>query len=578
MVKVAYPGVPGSGESLALTYGTSANSYSGFDRFGRVVNQKWYLQSAGTVRDQFAYAYDYTSNRISRDVMPDADPALTGQDDYYQYDGLDRLMKRNRGSLDVNGAITDASATFNQAWAEDDSGWKTRLDPLGNWTKYLWDSDGGGNGWTTQTRTHDTANKVTSISGTNANWVDPAYDLAGNMTAGPQPRYETVDANTQLYVYDAWNRLTKVYQDDNEDDEIDDPDELVVTYSYDGLNRRIRKVLGDPEDPDATYDYYYNESWQVLEVRKDEDPDPLEQYVWGAQYIDAPVVRFYDGDLDGLDPEDEDDSTLYYTYDGNFNVTAVIKPDGTVAERYAYDPYGQVTFKAADWSDAASQVKSAYDNEILYCGYRFDPESGNYIARRRYLTPPLGRWTTREPLIGNTAGSGYHDGMNLYEYSTGSPTNRSDHSGLWVWSWGGTEPDMCDSGDKIVKLIRLDDFDNCKAPTPLKYTFSKGETITTEISSTVNGQTVKQSISTTTTTQIEQVVPPCAWIALYARVEFRCEHEDIIAIPPHFPWRWNWYAYFQGYSARDVPCDRILSDPIITIYDNTEIPGCLPSH
>ncbi len=140
VVKVEYPAVT---NTLALTYGTSGDDYSGFDRFGRVVDQKWQMQTGGAVKDEFAYAYDRTSNRISRDVMPDADPVLTGHDDYYQYDDLDRLMKRNRGSL-VNGAITDALATFNQAWAEDDSGWKTRLDPLGNWTEYRWDDNGGG--------------------------------------------------------------------------------------------------------------------------------------------------------------------------------------------------------------------------------------------------------------------------------------------------------------------------------------------------------------------------------------------------------------------------------------------------
>ena len=318
--------------------------------------------------------------------------------------------------------ITDQNADANQAWS---------LDPVGNWSQFKWDTDGGGGGTPiTQTRAHNTANEIAGnggnpISGTGAaNWVDPAYDPAGNMTAGPQPRYETVDANTQLYKYDAWNRLTKIYQDANCNDTIDDPSELVVTYSYDGQNRRIRKVLAVP-NPDITYDYYYNESWQVLEVRKGGDTDPLEQYVWGVQYVDAPVVRFRDGNVDGdlLDTQDNTDSTLYYTYDGNFNVTAVIKPDGTVAERYTYDPYGKVTFKAADWSDAASQAKSAYDNEVLYCGYRWDPESGNYIARRRYLTPPLGRWLTPDPI-------GYGDGMNGYQYVGSCPIPNLDPSGL----------------------------------------------------------------------------------------------------------------------------------------------------
>ena len=235
--------------------------------------------------------------------------------------------------------------------------------------------------------------------------------------------------------------LTIIDRDANFNDLIDDPGATgVVTYSYDpasperlrragGFNRRIRKVLAVP-NPDITYDYYYNESWQVLEVRKGGDTDPLEQYVWGIQYVDAPVVRFRDGNVDGdlLDTQDNTDSTLYYTYDGNFNVTAVIKPDGTVAERYTYDPYGKVTFKAADWSDAASQAKSAYDNEILYCGYRFDPESGLYQVRNRYLTPPLGRWLTTDPI-------GYGDGMNRYQYVGDAPVGSLDQWGLESWTY-----------------------------------------------------------------------------------------------------------------------------------------------
>ncbi|MBL7133181.1 MAG: hypothetical protein ISS78_03705 [Phycisphaerae bacterium] len=249
VVKVAYPAVT---NTLALTYGASSSNYPGFDRFGRVVDHKWQMQTGGAVKDEFEYAYDRTSNRISRDVMPDADPALTGHDDYYQYDALDRLMKRNRGTLDVNGAITDAAANFNQAWAEDDSGWKTRLDPLGNWTKYQWDSDGGGDGWTTQTRAHNKANEIAGnggdpISGTgSADWEDPHYNEAGNMWLCPFPGDETTQAS-QLYItYDAWNRPVEVYQGAAPPTFV-----LQATYSYDGLNRRIEKVLGDPEDPDA---------------------------------------------------------------------------------------------------------------------------------------------------------------------------------------------------------------------------------------------------------------------------------------------------------------------------------------
>jgi len=436
MIKVEYPAVPGDGESLALTYGTSANSYSGFDRFGRTLNQKWGLQSAGTVTDQFKYAYDRAGNRLSRDVAPDAGTPPAGLDHYYTYDGLDRLTQSNRGDLDGGGVITDQNADANQAWT---------LDTVGNWSGFKWDADGGGAGSPVlQDRAHNTANEIAGNGGNPiygsgaANWVDPAYDEAGNMTKGPQPGYEAVDANAQLYRYDAWNRLVKVYRDADQGGDMD-PSEWVVEYRYDGLNRRIRKFTPVAQTQmRLVREYYYNESWQMLEVWREmeielneEDPPPPnneppvmctvhEQYIWGAQYSDAPVARLRDTDSDGQ----PDDETLYYMYDGNFNVTGLVEPNGDVAERYTYDPYGKVTFKNAAWADATNQAKSAYDNEILYCGYRFDPESGLYQVRYRYLHSTLGRCVTRDPIR-------YADGMSLYEYVRSSPIMAYDPYGLW---------------------------------------------------------------------------------------------------------------------------------------------------
>jgi hypothetical protein len=137
-----------------------------------------------------------------------------------------------------------------------------------------------------------------------------------------------------------------VYADSNTNGSLDvGTDAPVAEYRYDGLRRRIRKIV----EGQAQYDYYYNESWQVLEVRKDSDPDPYEQYVWDVRYIDAPVLRWRDGNTDG-DLEDEGDDTLYYCNDANMNVTALVNTSGTVVERYLYDPYGKPTITDASWS------------------------------------------------------------------------------------------------------------------------------------------------------------------------------------------------------------------------------------
>jgi RHS repeat-associated protein len=158
------------------------------------------------------------------------------------------------------------------------------------------------------------------------------------------------------------------------------------------------------------------------------------QYVWGLRYIDAPILRDRETDAGaaGLDER------LYYAQDGNFNVTALVNPAGEVVERYSYDAYGRATVRngaenvdldtvndpATEW-DADPGNASDVDNCILYCGYRFDSETGLYHVRHRHLHPTLGRWTSQDPL-------GYVDGMGLYEYVGGNPVRHRDSSGLKI--------------------------------------------------------------------------------------------------------------------------------------------------
>ncbi len=58
-------------------------------------------------------------------------------------------------------------------------------------------------------------------------------------------------------------------------------------------------------------------------------------------------------------------------------------------------------------------VQSGYGaNEIIYCGYRYNPETQLYYVRNRTYNPILGRWIQRDPI-------GYSGGVNLYEYVGG---------------------------------------------------------------------------------------------------------------------------------------------------------------
>jgi len=218
---------------------------------------------------------------------------------------------------------------------------------------------------------------------------------------------------------------------------------------YDGLHGRIAKIVKDTGNWDRTQ-YYSCVSRRVLEKRIANDvssqykdtPATADkyQYVWDIRYIDAPVCRDENKNADGdcidaatgVQGSNTGDEHLYYCQDANFNVTALVDGyDGAVIERYLYDPYGKVSVRhgvrnaagdsTTEWGDRGTS--NTFANEILYCGYRFDPESGLYHVRYRYYHPTLGRWMTRDP-IGHVPEEG------LYNYVRSRPVGLLDPSGL----------------------------------------------------------------------------------------------------------------------------------------------------
>ena len=117
-------------------------------------------------------------------------------------------------------------------------------------------------------------------------------------------------------------------------------------------------------------------------------------------------------------------SDYYLLQDTLYRAAALTNSSGNVVEAYDCDAYGNtITFTAPDssgnwWSDSATQ-SSFGANEIIFCGYRYDPETENYYVRNRYYSPTLGRWLQRDPI-------GYQGGINLYEYVGGDPAGNVD--------------------------------------------------------------------------------------------------------------------------------------------------------
>jgi RHS repeat-associated protein len=353
--------------------GDAGDQYTGLDRFGRVEDQRWLDTGTGSHTDRFGYGYDRDGNRLYRENLVDA----TFSELYHAdgsgngYDALNQLTAFARGTLNAGKDSISGTASRTQEWD---------FDALGNWDSVTTDGS-------TQTRSHDAQNQITSISGA----TTPGYDSNGNTTT---------DESGNTLVYDAWNRLV----------EVNDGSNPLVEYSHDALNRRVT------EDPGTARELFYSLDWQVVEER--ESGVAVVQQVWSPVYVDALVLRDRDADANSGNGLEE---RLYAQQDANYNVTAVLDLAGAVVERFAYDPFGAVTVLAGDFSARAG---SNYAWVYQHQGGRYQVETGLYHFRRREFSPSLGRWVQLDP-IGFDAGDAI-----LYRYVGNNPVGLVDPMGL----------------------------------------------------------------------------------------------------------------------------------------------------
>ena len=393
--------------------------YSGLDRFGRIDNCLW--QKGTTTLAQLQYGYDRASNRTWRQ-----DGVLSGYDELYQYDGLQRLKDQKRGTLNsTHTAIT--SSTFQQQWG---------LDATGNWSSFKQDDDGSGSWDLVQSRSANKVNEITSISNsTGTAWNTPLYDPAGNMIGIPNGG-ATVTGATPAWVpftesqwtgfteaqwnaftedtgttpqqitaqYDAWNRLVKV---------ITTPLNF-VEHVYDGRGFRIGRRTTVSNTVTEDRHYYYTPGWQCLEERVGSVTTAERQFVWGLRYIDDLVIRDRSTANNGTINE-----RRYAMQDGNWNSIAICDTTGSVGERYAYSAYGAPVFMTGA---GTVQTSSPIGFETLYAGYRWDnPAPQMYYVRNRFLLGTVGTWNRRDPL-------GSYG--NLYSNVTANSLNFTDPFGL----------------------------------------------------------------------------------------------------------------------------------------------------
>jgi len=202
------------------------------------------------------------------------------------------------------------------------------------------------------------------------------------------------------YVYDSASRLTEVWSNG----------EMVVESRYDALGRRVIK-----RTPDATHTFVYD-GWLLVVERIERSGGVHEQidYWWGK---DISGTLDGAGGIGGLLYIRKNGCEVYVPlYDGMGNVVQYVDKHGTLVASYSYDAFGNTIQK--------SGVK-AEELRMRFSTKYFDDEAGLYYFGRRFYSPRIARWLTRDPIE-------ERGGLNLYVACGNDIVNHCDFLGFYT--------------------------------------------------------------------------------------------------------------------------------------------------
>ena len=209
------------------------------------------------------------------------------------------------------------------------------------------------------------------------------YDLNGNTVRMTSP------SKSALYVYNAENRLIRATVQSGNNVSVEE-------YKYDYAGNRIAK------SSEGEYTKY------LLDINGELT------YVLAEMNFDNTEKCYYTRG-DELISQECDGKKSYYVYDGHGSVRALADESGKVTDKYVYDAFGNLI----------SSVGST-KNDFLFCGEQFDPVTGLYYLRARYMNPSVGRFITMDSYEGSI-----DDPVSLhkYLYANANPVSNSDPSG-----------------------------------------------------------------------------------------------------------------------------------------------------
>ncbi|MDQ1300069.1 MAG: hypothetical protein QG636_737 [Patescibacteria group bacterium] len=367
-------------------------------------------------RTVFAWAAPFMARAVAQEVvevLPEAAPATTGESIvvWNTRDALDNLTEteNQRGEVTkyrydskadalIGKTVTSAQGSvlsdINYGFDSTNSRWTSRTEN-GKSESYEYDSRGQLISGTGSYAYDEHGNRVSSKDSRG----EGSYTYEGNrllaLVRGDATKsYEYDDNGNVVAIRDSKKGATTLsYTSRGAIAGIKLSDGTQIRYTYDALNRRVEKSVGNRIE---RYQYEGKNLTRVL----NESGTVLRQYVYDPKGALIAIIR--------------DQAVYSVILDAKGSVVALTDSRSEVVARFSYDAWG--TPESTDTGLTDFYFASGY----------YEAEAGLYILGPRTYDPSLGRFLQKDPLAGSLLDL---VSQNEYVYANNDPVNKIDPTG-----------------------------------------------------------------------------------------------------------------------------------------------------
>lgn len=263
--------------------------------------------------------------------------------------------------------------------------------------------------------TYDSLNRLIGVTDSVRGTTVYAYDLRGNRLIQTEDTPSVmIEPRDTTYLYDLDNQL-KQYRSMKTENIPQQAGQLKGTFTYfsylpNGMRyqkKYVESKVGLTEVK-AIRNYISNGSGKVIF-------EALTNFITTGK-PDKPIYTEYiRGDRVLLKKQLGSEKLYYYLYNGHGDVIGILNDDGSIANTYDYDEFGNLT-----------QQEEQTDNSFKYAGEYQDAETGLYYLNARYYDPSMGRFINEDTYEGQ---SNNPLSQNVYTYVQNNPLIYVDPTG-----------------------------------------------------------------------------------------------------------------------------------------------------